>query len=531
MKRAGASPISARPISREAAVALPLALAGAVAAFAFLPMVAREPGVLRAVVGAGAVLAVWAVALYLTARRAGRSLQLEIVLRRPHYLQACVQTTLLLYWGWHVRSVYAYVPLVVAQLLFAYGLDALLQWSRRDKYQLGFGGFPIVLSIQFFLWFKPDWFHWQFALISLGYLAKELVRWTKDGRRAHIFNPSSFPLAVFSVVLILTGTSDTTFGLEIAQTLFNPPHIYLLIFAIALPAQILFGVATMTLAAMVTTWAWGLAYLSITGTYYFRDAFIPVPVFLGMTLLFTDPATAPRSDMGRVAFGVLYATLTIAFAGLLEAFGAPLFFDKLLPIPILNLMVRRLDTMAAWVGERVEALRPLVEAPGGPARRAGVVGAWVLVFGTMSVTDGVGDRHPGQYLPFWTEACAAGSERACAYQAVMEQNYCARGSAWACNELGAHLAGWGRDPETALISFERSCQLGFTPGCDNVLRLTSGTLEFAKTEPPPSELPIVLRGSKGPITERDPSVLRALGCERGWVHMCPGAVAERATSG
>ena len=126
--------------------------------------------------------------------------------------------------------------------------------------------------------------------------------------------------------------------------------------AAKLPAQILFGVATMTVAAMVTTYLFGLAYFSATGTYFFRDAFIPVPVFLGMTLLFTDPATSPRSELARVAFGVLYGTFTIALAAILEAAGAPTFFDKLLPIPILSLMARRLDAIAAVVQAKLRAV-------------------------------------------------------------------------------------------------------------------------------------------------------------------------------
>jgi hypothetical protein len=138
----------------------------------------------------------------------------------------------------------------------------------------------------------------------------------------------------------------------------------------------------------------------------------------------------------------------------------------------------------------------------------------------MSTTGHVGDRHPGQYLPFWTEACATGSERACHYVGGMETNYCDRGSGWACNELGIHLAGWGGDRGAANTSFERACALGFRPACQNVLRLTVGQREFARGEPSVADLPIVLRGSKGPITERAPDVLYALGCERGWARMC-----------
>ena len=82
-----------------------------------------------------------------------------------------------------------------------------------------------------------------------NFAAKDLIRWTKDGRRVHIFNPSSFTLSVFSLALIATGSTHLTWGPEIATTQLLPPHIYLLIFLVSLPGQYLFGVALMTLSA------------------------------------------------------------------------------------------------------------------------------------------------------------------------------------------------------------------------------------------------------------------------------------------
>ena len=113
--------------------------------------------------------------------------------------------------------------LIAAQLVFAYAFDMVLTWSRRERYTLGFGPFPIIFSINLFLWFKVDWFYWQFLMIAIGFTVKELVRWNKDGRRTHIFNPSSFPLGLFSLVLIVTGTTRLTWGPEIATTLFDAP--------------------------------------------------------------------------------------------------------------------------------------------------------------------------------------------------------------------------------------------------------------------------------------------------------------------
>ncbi len=187
--------------------------------------------------------------LLATALRRGRSFTLEVVLRKPHYVQASAQTVLLVYWGWYWQDVYDSAAFIAAQLVFAYAFDMLLTWSRRDTFTLGFGPFPIIFSINLFLWFKPDWYYLQFLMVAVAFAAKELIRWNKDGRRAHIFNPSSFPLSVFSIVLILTDTTHLTWGDEIANTFNFPPHIFLLIFLVALPGQFLFRVTSMTESA------------------------------------------------------------------------------------------------------------------------------------------------------------------------------------------------------------------------------------------------------------------------------------------
>src|SRR5262249_28981232 len=289
---------------------------------------------------------------FVSALRKRRRLTLEIVLRKQHYVQACAHASILLYWGWYWRTVYESAFLIIAQLLFAYAFDLLLTWSRRDTATLGFGPFPIVFSTNLFLWFRQDWFYLQFAMIALAFTGKELIRWDRDGRRTHIFNPSAFTLTVFSLALMLTGASDITWGQDIAITQFYPPHMYLLLFLVALPGQLLFGVTTMTMAAVLTTYFFGLSYYALTGTYYFFDSYIPIGVFLGMHLLFTDPSTAPRTDLGRIIFGVLYGASTIALYALLSMAGAPTFYDKLLQVPLLNLSVKSIDRVV-----RSEALR------------------------------------------------------------------------------------------------------------------------------------------------------------------------------
>jgi Flp pilus assembly protein TadD len=385
---------SQRPTAAAPAVVLPPQRALLVPAAAILllltftlfPSVGETRGLLIAFLGATAALAAWTIALYAGARRTRRRLTLEIAPRAQHYMQACAQGAVFLYWGAYWREVYDFAYLIAAQLVFAYAFDALLAWSRRDTWTLGFAPFPVIFSTNLFLWFKPDWFYLQFMMVALGFAAKELIRWNRDGRRVHIFNPSSFPLAVFSVALLATGSSDLTWGEMIASTQLLPPHIYLLIVLVSLPGQLLFGVATMTLSAVATTHLFGLAYYAATGTYFFLEPSIPIAVFLGMHLLFTDPSTSPRSELGRIIFGVLYGLSVVALFAWLERLGVPSFYDKLLGVPVLNLLIQLIDRAAA--SPALRWLNPAALGRGATPRRRHAVymAAWATVFGVIYVS-------------------------------------------------------------------------------------------------------------------------------------------------
>jgi len=436
---------SAMPVSPLRAASLVGILAVGLGAFGLLDSVRQNPAFQWSFFGASGLLLVWSGAVFGAARRIGRPLTLEVAVRPQHLVQALAQLTFLAYWGWYWRPVYDAAFLIAAQLIFAYAFDMLLSWSRRQTYSLGFGPFPVIFSINLFLWFADDWFYLQFLLIGLGFAAKELIRWDKDGRRVHIFNPSSFPLAVFAVALILTGTSDLTWGQDIAATQFFPPHVYLVLFLVALPGQYLFGVASMTMSAVVVTYVFGLLYFSVTGVYFFYDSYVPIAVFLGMHLLFTDPSTAPRTQMGRLLFGVGYGLSTVALYAVLSRAGVPPFYDKLLQVPLLNLSIQWLDRLA-----RSTSLRTIVPADSGRGltgrgRHLASTAVWAGVFALMSALQAVGDHHPGQGVPFWQTACDEGRSSACEYLAGLQRRYCDSGSGWACNEVGrVHSAGHER---------------------------------------------------------------------------------------
>ena len=522
------SKLSVAPNSDSKTLLLPLAFTVALVALAFLSPIRQNPRLLWVFLGTAVFLGAWNAALRAVAIRGNRTFTIDVMLRKQHYLQACAQGSVLLYWGWYWPPVYAMWPLILAQLVFAYAFDMLLCWSRRDSYTLGFGPFPVIFSMNLFLWFKPDWFYLQFAMVALGMAAKELIRWNKDGRRSHIFNPSSFPLAVFSLGLIITGASGITWGQEIASTQFYPPHMYVFIFLIGLPGQLFFGVTTMTMSAVITTYAFNLAYFAATGVYFFYDSYIPIAVFLGMHLLFTDPSTSPRTEMGRVIFGALYGLSTVALYELLGRGGLPTFYDKLLQVPLLNLSIKAIDRVARsrWL----RFFDPATLKRSWPPRRRNlaVMSVWSVVFVGLCAANGLTDSHPGQWLPFWRQACADGRRYACPYLADLESSFCERGSGWACNEAGLMHIALSRsgedlrrlDPAGAAERFRRGCDLGHMTACGNLQTLSAGAGKYASVPPLLEDYPIILRGSKGEIRERDPSALVALACREGWLNTC-----------
>jgi hypothetical protein len=303
---------------------------------------------------------------------------------------------------------------------------------------------------------------------------------------------------------------------------------YLMLFLIGLPGQFFFGVTSMTMSAVATTYVFGLFYYAATGVYFFYDSYIPIAVFLGMHLLFTDPSTSPRTELGRVIFGALYGLSTVVLYQLLGSLGMPTFYDKLLQVPILNLSIKAIDRAArsrmlrSFDPERIgRSLAPR-------RRHLAYMSVWAVVFAIMSAAQGVGDSHPGQWLPFWRQACEDGRPYACPYLADLQAGFCSQGLGWSCNEAGLLHIALSRsgedlrrlDPAGAVEPFSRGCDLGFSQACQNLSTLNGAGGAFASTPPAIEDYPVILRGSKGKIRERDPSALYAIACHQGWPGAC-----------
>ena len=504
--------------------AVPLGLTLALLAVSLAPRVQASAVLAGSFQAAGAALAIWQAVLWLRLRAepAGRSFQ--VVLRPQHYLQAAVQLSVFLYWGYFWRPVYDHAWLLAGQLLFAYAFDLLLAWSRRERYTLGFGPFPIIFSTNLFLWFRDDWFYLQFVMLAAGFMGKEFVRWRREGRSTHIFNPSAFSLGLFSLILLATGTTDLTWGQDIASTLTLAPRIYLFLFLVGLVVMYAFSITLVAGSAAIVLFGSSALYSAVAGVPYFIDSEIPSAVFLGLHLLVTDPSTSPRTPLGKTIFGALYGAGVFALYALLGTMGLPTFYDKLLCVPLLNLSVQRIDRLAAALRARREAA-PAAERARAPAS-AGLLhanpiqmAAWALFFGAMTVAGATDGRHRGDTIPFWEQACAEGRPQACERLVRIETNYCGDNAGWACNELGRHHREGivvPPDPERALEYFAQACELRFQAGCVNLLDPAS----TVRADPRALDLRLLLREAGPNLLDMPEPMLYARACDHGWSFAC-----------
>jgi TPR repeat protein len=471
---------------------IPLALTGLFLALGLFSRARANSHLLWTYIGVGTFFFIWQLSLFAGSGRTTRRFAWEFVAVRSHYIQALMQLCIYVYWGWYWRNVYAEAPLILSQVVFFYVFDALLTWSRGQTWRLGFGPWPIIFSTNLFMWFRDDWFVFQFLMVALGVLGKQFIRWKRDGKVTHIFNPSAFSLTIVSLVLIFTGTTDHTWGREIATLQGLPPHLYTEIFLCGLVVQYFFSVTLLTFSAAAILGLMTLAYTQLTGVYLFFDSNIPIAVFLGLHLLMTDPATTPRSSLGRIMFGSLYGVGVFVAFVVLQALHLPEFYDKLVVVPLLNLMTPLLDRLAA--GKVAGKFGRWETSVGPPKMNLAYMGVWTAVFLAMLGTGFVEAPHPGATIGFWEKAAEENRPNAVGHLRYMLNDFSKRdlndpaeqvrgtgGGSSAnreqllgalCNQV-ANIYAAGKfvpaDPDRAAYYYQKSSELGDIDGSANVV--------------------------------------------------------------
>lgn len=511
---------------------VPLML-GALALLCALPRIHGHPVLLASVGGAAVIMGLWHFALIMT----GKARAIVPNLKPNHYVQLVCHLSIYIWWGTAWPQVGLSAPLIAAEVAFAYLFEMALAWTRNQPWRSGFGPIPITLSMNLFLWFKDDWFYWQFPMLALAFLQKDLFHWTREGVKRHIFNPSAFALSVAALILIPFDLSYTTWGEEIATTLGGPAHIYVVIFALGLIVHFRFPIVIMTMSAVAGCVLFQWLHFRDTGNYIFIDTTVPIAVFLGMNFLFTDPMTSPKTTAGKLLYGFVYGALVVVEYRWLSSMGRPAigdsppvnvtYFDKLIQVPLLNLLVPAFDLLGRTIN--LEKFKFDLNIP---SVRYGFLAMWIPVFWFGFLPGFV--EHPGGRLGYWSERCVAAAEHgqttpdkdpscrnyatmlgatcmgalpgkneACnalarlyedgvgvvqndKFAARLQAQSCEAGVARACTDLG-NMALEGRggpaNPGAAMDFFTRACDGKDPDGCQNL-----GTLTLRQAQGDPAKI-------------------------------------------
>jgi len=304
-------------------------------------------------------------------RSAEEKCRIELNVRTTHFVQAIAQSSIYFYVGYYWSGVAQWVPFIIYQLIAAFVFDFLLSVYRQNQYKLGFSIFPIVLSINLFMWFKPEYFAGQMAVIFGAILAKAYVVRMVEGRPRHIFNPSALPMAVTVVLVVLLFRGEYMLNTNnVVTSYLVPPHFQLFVFAMGMFSHLAGRVSFISLGAVGTLFVVDVVFKRLTGLPPMGDIVQP-SVFVGITLLVTDPMTSPKTRTGQLVYGCLYGVGIVTGYALLNHFGYPRYYDKILPVPILNYLAPYIDRVRVPLWGPMKS--PLWARPWAPAAVYSVV--------------------------------------------------------------------------------------------------------------------------------------------------------------
>jgi hypothetical protein len=291
------------------------------------PSVIQMHNVSRVGWGLLGLLGVMALSLWRKKRRP----VVEWQMKANHFLQAGVQSTIFVYWAMYDDTVIWYAPYLLVQILGAYLVDAILALTFEGKWRIGAGPLPVVLSTNLFAWYLMPW---KAALVITVALASKYLLRYKDG--SVVFNPSGVALALMGSAYLLAPQAWSYSG--VIHQLALPPNMTEWILLIALVPQRRFPIVLVSLG-------------SVAGLLWARQWFPQSPgvvlpaTVLAFTLLVTEPRTMSKTGFGRVLQGFLFGALMVVSAELFHRLHLADDFAKVLPLPLVNLMVRPIDAM------------------------------------------------------------------------------------------------------------------------------------------------------------------------------------------
>ena len=278
-----------------------------------------------------------------------------IVLTRAVFVQILVQLSIYLYWGQFNLAAITRLPLVFHQICFGYLFVFLLSHLSGKKFKLSFSPTAAILSANLFVWFSSKIYFTHYALIMIAMTAKTFITRKVNGEERHIFNPSGFVsnIAAVAICLLAFGfIQDNVYGSQMGANFLWLPNFDTFVFTASCISLWAPNMYLVPIACIIT-----MTFFELWSHHYFGMSFTTETpkgsILLGITLLITDPATAPRSKSGQFLYGIGYAfSIFISFI-IIAFFSWQMYFVKVFFLIPLNLLSYRIDLAGEWIEKNV----------------------------------------------------------------------------------------------------------------------------------------------------------------------------------
>jgi hypothetical protein len=308
----------------------------------------------------GTILTINAIMIFSTLPILFKKVALEkllspIIISRAVFVQILVQISIYTYWGQFNLAAITRLPLVFHQICFGYLFVFLLSHFSGKKFKLSFSPAAAILSANLFVWFASQIYFSHYALIMVAMTAKTFITRSVNGEERHIFNPSGFASNIAAVIisLITVGAiQNNIYASQMGANFLWLPNFDTFVFfascvSLWAPNMYLVPIACITTMTLFELWShhyYGMSFTTETP----RGS-----ILLGITLLITDPATAPRSKTGQFLYGVGYAfSIFISFI-IIAFFSWQMYFVKVFFLIPLNLLSYKIDLVGMWVEKNI----------------------------------------------------------------------------------------------------------------------------------------------------------------------------------
>jgi hypothetical protein len=240
---------------------------------------------------------------------------------------------------------------VIHQIIFGYLFLFLLSCWLNKKFKVSFSPAAAILSANLFIWFSSKVYFFHYVLIVIALLGKTFITRNVNGVEKHIFNPSGFVSNIAAVTICLLQINyihEYVYATQMGANFLWMPHFDLVVFLASCLSLWSPNMYMVAIGAISTMWITEVLSIGFFGKGFTTET-PRGSILLGIALLITDPATAPRSKTGQFLYGAGYA-FTIFGSFIILAYKEwQMYFVKVFLVIPLNFFAYKFDELGVLI--------------------------------------------------------------------------------------------------------------------------------------------------------------------------------------